>query len=210
VVDRPGTETAAANGGLGHIGVPPIADLDGDTSLAARTCRLHFAAARDALLREHEWNFATAWCVPAAAPEAAIGPLAIRYPLPADCVRVRFVDELTTDEWAVEAASVTDATGATIESMVLVTNAEAPSVCYTRRVETPAMWDPLFYGVFTRRLGALCAPALARDPSVGALKQREADDMLAPAKKVDSREKAPKEISRDTSWIRARRGWQRP
>jgi hypothetical protein len=207
VTERAGTETAAANSALAHIGEPGIAGLDAGTA-AARWCRQEFGNVRDAVLAMHEWNFATAWARPAASPGEALGPLKIRYPLPPDCITVRFVDELGEDDWAVEVASVTDEIGATIETKLLVTNAEAPTVCYTRRVESVANWDPLFLKVFGFYLAARVAPGLGRDASLGRALEEEARAFLPMAKRRDSREKAPQATTRDTSWVRARRGWR--
>ena len=208
MIPRAGTETAAANGALAHIGEPAIADLAADTA-PARNCRLHFGTERDALLREYEWNFATAWITPGAAVAAALGPLSKRYLLPADCLRVRFVDELGADQWAVETAIVTDPTGATVETMVLTTSADAPLVCYTRRVENVALWDALFLTVFELRLAIRVAPVLGRDPATARAKLAEEEPKLEKAKRIDAREKAPKLVSSDTSWLAARRGFFR-
>jgi hypothetical protein len=91
-LDRAGTETAAANLALGHLGQPAIADI-ADSSLRARTMRRFFAAARDSTMREKWWSFAKAHVRPAADPVDSIGSLATRYVLPADCLRVRYLDD---------------------------------------------------------------------------------------------------------------------
>ena len=199
---RAGTETAAANNALGHIGQPAsIADLATDTSAAARACRQYFGSARDEALRLKDWNFAAAWATPAAIAGAAEGPLKTRYVLPADCIKVRSVDGLAADAWAVETTKVDGA-----DQTVLVTNAEAPLVSYTRRVENVALWDPLMLAGFELLLAAKLAPKIARDPSLAGGLEARARDLIDSGAEIDAREAAPKTVSRDTSWIAARRG----
>ncbi len=205
---RADTETAAANGALALIGEPAMADIAADTA-PARNSRLHFGTERDALLREYHWNFATAWVMPGADVAAALGPLTKRYLLPADCLAVRSVDELEEDQWAVESAVATDGAGAAIETMVLVTSIDAPLCCYTRRVETVALWDPLFLKVFQARLAMPLGPVLGRDVASARAILAEEEPKLQRAKRADAREKARKTVNTDTSWLAARRGFLR-
>jgi hypothetical protein len=197
------TELDIANGALAHVGEPPIADFNG-TSAKAVACRQHFAKARDAVLRLAWWNFATAWAYPARDPIDSVGPLAKRFVLPVDCITVRSVDGLTDDQWAVESGKVTLA-GATVEQLVLATNADTPRICYTRRVETVAVWDALFVTTMEFYLGSFIVPQLGRDALLGPSLRKEGDEWLENASGVDAREKATSQISRDTSWVTARR-----
>ncbi|CAM5767174.1 hypothetical protein [Bosea minatitlanensis] len=205
---RAATETEAANGALAEIGEPPIASLD-EPRAAARVCKSRFHDVRDALLREADWNFATAWVVPGMDPTPARGPLKKRYVLPPDCVKVRFVEGLEEDEWALEASSV-DPTSAPILGGILVTNAAAPNVCYTRIIQQPVLWDALFLTVFQKRLGAAAAPRIGRSQAIAGRLNGEAAALLKPAKRRDSQEKARTQLPRETSWLAARRGGRRP
>jgi hypothetical protein len=209
MASRAASEVEAANGALALCGQPPIASLD-EATVAARRCKERFADVRDALLRGYDWNFASAWVVPSLDPVAALGALTKRYPLPAECLRVRGVKDLEQNEWAVEAAAVNPGQDAgTI--MVLTTNAASPRVNYTRRVELPALWDALFLRQFQLRLGAEIAPQLAREGGLGDRLLQRADVELARAQRNDAREGARGEVRRDTSWLAARRhgGWGR-
>lgn len=206
-MQRSQTEVEAASGALALLGQPPIADLTQATA-GARAAASRFADVRDALLRAYDWNFAAAWDRPARDPQSALGPLTNRFPLPDDCLLVRGVDGLETDEWAVEAAAAQ--VGAEAGSrMVLATNADTVLVSYTRRVENPAQWDALFLDVFQLRLAAALAPMIGADPGKGAELANRAEAMLLPAKRRDAREKARAQVSRSTSWLDARRsGWR--
>lgn len=202
---RATTEVQAANGALAHCKHPPIASLT-EKRAAARYCRTRFADVRDALLREYPWNFSTAWVTPSMHPVPARGPLKNRYPLPDDCLGVRFVEGLETDEWAVEASTLDPAEPPLLAGM-LVTNANAPNICYGKRIETVALWDALFLEVFQLKLGAAIAPLLKRSTALAEALDARASAKLRPAKRTDAQEKARTEIPRDTSWLAARRGW---
>lgn len=51
--------TKLANLALSHIGARPLVELDADTTTEAKSCRLHYEGVLHALLRMHQWNFAT-------------------------------------------------------------------------------------------------------------------------------------------------------
>lgn len=194
MLQRDGSETGAANGALAHLGEPPVPDLDARKA-AARACRERFAPVRDALLAEHDWNFAEAWDTPAADPAAPRFPFAYGYPLKGEVLVVREVEGLSTNAWA-----VTDGDDGV---KVLVTDQTAPRVRYTR-VVGPDRWDPLFLEVFELRLAVAVAPKIGRSETAARAKLADAERRLLVAKRIDAQERAPREVSRDTSWLRAR------
>lgn len=193
---RAGTELQAANEALDLVKQPPIGDF-ADGSARARAVARHFGTVRDALLADHDWQFATAWATPAQSGTSP-GPLSRRFPLDADVIKVRLVRGMARDEWAMEAS-------AGGEVKVLVTNAIEPVVCYTRRIEQPALWEPLFTELFLLRLASVLARPLLKSETRSAELAIEAAEKLGRAQKADRREQAPGRVTRTTSWIRARR-----
>lgn len=201
---RDTTEPGVANVALGWLGQPTIASLT-DTSLRARAMNQFFAVTRDAVLRAGWWNFAKRWATPAADPVASKGPLTIRYILPTDCLRVRFVRCIGSTEWGEESAQVGVA-GAQVEAMVLVTNQTAPVVCYTGLVDNVRMWDPDFYDAFALLLAAAAARKLGRSRALAADLREQGEKKIMDAKGVDSKEDADNENERPMSdWLYARR-----
>jgi hypothetical protein len=198
------SETDVANGALAELGEPPIADLAGDEA-AAIAIRAIFAEQRDRVLARHPWNFATAWCTPSADSVASRGPLKKRYPLPDDCLKVRHVEGLGPGEWALEGAQVGE-TDTPAALKVLVCGIDAPSVCYTRRVPQPALWEPEFAAVLEKEIAAKVAPQIARN-SAAKSSELKVDARLAldEAAGSNAREQAGAQITRTTSWITARR-----
>lgn len=212
---RPDSEESVANLALDECKEDEIATLDDDLA-RARVVRRHFAIERDATLARLDWNFAMAWARPAADTVASPGALAIRFPLPPDCIAVREVFSapgvaLLDDEWAVETSRVVLG-GVEVEAKVLVTNCATPLVRYTRRVETVALWDPLFLKAFVKFLAGAIAPKLGKSSAMAQRFTSEAEALLLPiAKKADSKEKAPTKQGRTDqgySWLMARRGFR--
>lgn len=205
---RPDSEETVANLALGKCKEEEIATFDDDTH-RARVARRHFGLVRDALLRRLDWNFASARVAPAADAVAGIGDFSIRYPMPPDCIAVRRVAGLGDDEWAVETGRVTIA-AVEVDATIVVCNVSGVLVHYTRRVELPTLWDPLFMDAFVCLLAAAMAPELGRSLQQAGSFIGQAEDILVPlAKRTDSREKAPSKVGggKLPSWIAARGGW---
>jgi hypothetical protein len=83
-------------------------------------------------------------------------------------------------------------------------------VNYTRRVENVALWDPAFLRQFQLRLAAAIAPLIGREATKQAELDNRAAAELAQVKRRDRRERAPEDVTRDTSWLAARRGGGAP
>jgi hypothetical protein len=212
---RASSEEEFANLALGRCKEDEIATFDDDVN-RARVVRRHFGLVRDALLRRLDWNFASTWTQPAADALAGVGTFVNRYPLPSECIAVRAVFDgsadvvLDDDQWAVEGGRVTLA-GADVEAMILVCNSASALIRFTRRVESPRLWDPLFSQAFICLLAAACAPELGRSMSQANALAGEAESILVPlAKRVDAKEKAPSKVGgeRLPSWIAARAGFR--
>lgn len=201
-----GTEEYAANLALGHIGRGEIA-LMSETGRRARAVRLHFPVARDAMLRRKWWNFATGWCQPAMDTVAGTGVYTKRFPLPADCLLVRYVKDAGDESWQVESGQASVG-GVQVETQILVTNFDAPNVCYTRRIESPRLWDALFLDAFGHELAGRIATILGRSQSTAARHADKAADLVREAAPIDSRESSHQRQRPEPSILGARRGWR--
>ena len=200
-----GTEEYAANLALGHLGQPEIASMN-DKTTRARKIRQFFAVARDDLQRHKPWNFCTAWVTPAADKVASPGHLKIRYVLPEDCLRVRFIKGDNRREWEIESGAAALG-GADVEASILVTNIVVPVICYSRRVTSVRLWDAMFLTSFGYVLAGYCATSLGKSREWG-------DDMIAKGKQttadasaISAKERGGEHIRPETSWVRARRGF---
>lgn len=204
---RAATEAEAASLAVSHLGQPGISDL-ADNSLRARAARQFFAAARDALLREKWWSFAKGWVTPAADSADSLGPLAKRYVMPVDCLRVRYINGVQDEQWDIESGQV-DSAGVQVEAVVLVTNVVAPLVAYTRRVEAPRLWDSVFLLGFSYELASMCALKLGRSSSKRDALHAQAMVTIDSAAQIDSKEQSRQtQGPRLASVLRARTGFR--
>lgn len=110
-----------------------------DNSREAIHCNRHYGPVRDALLRQHPWNFAQKRASIGKLAEAPAFGFANQYQLPADCLHVR--ELFSGDDFM-------------IESGLLLTNAEPAQIIYTRTVTDEADFDPLFVDAFATKLAA--------------------------------------------------------
>lgn len=199
-----GTEEYAANLALGHLGQPEIA-LMSDATTRARKIRQFFPSARRATLRLKPWNFATAWATPARDPVASIGDLKNRFVLPADCVRVRFVKGDNRREWRIESGKAT-VSGVEVEAMIMATDIDDPTVCYTRDIVAVRLWDDLFLKAFALMLAGHCAQALGRSREMAEGLTARAEAAIAGAATIDAKEAGGEKVRPEPSFVRARRG----
>ena len=211
---RPGTETFAANLALGHATVPEIADMSVNTT-AGRAVRLFFGQTRDDILRQKWWSFATGWHSPATDTVESLGPLKKRYALPADYVRIRYliddnddVFDEDDDAWDIENGPADLAAGK-LEQTFLVTNLAAARICYTRRIENVALWDPVFLSGFCLDLGGKLAMKLGRGRSLASSLAAQAKDKIDTAAGIDSKERSRQKAAPTSSWLLARSGFRR-
>jgi hypothetical protein len=205
-LDRAGTETEAANLALGHLGQPAIADIS-DVGLRARTMRRFFAAARDSTMREKWWKFGKTFVRPSADPVKSLGSIKTRYAMPADCLRVCYLDDgrggvftLDQGKWDLEGGAI-DVAGAQIESEFLVTDIGSPTVCYVRRVETVRLWDPVFLMGFSFRLASLSARMLGRSSAKAASLEVQAREEIEKAAQFDAKEATVKRAQPVPSYL---------
>jgi hypothetical protein len=229
---RAQSELEAANLALGTIGEPPIGSFT-DNNARARKINMWFGTVRDAVQRDHDFGFCSAYCIPAMDPTPALGKLKNRFVMPDDCLKVRDVrpykpstapnyggisitdpnviaqlEALNSQpvgdrEWDMEAAAVNPGDPPPA-AMVMVTNIAQPVVNYTRRITIVRLWDALFLEAFVPELGAAVAPAIARDINAADKKKAEAGEMMDDAARTDSREQSPKHVSKETLWVRSR------
>jgi len=147
------SRTEIANLALGHFGQSRITDIS-QNSPAAEAVRDCWNLARDATLRAHHWNFATARAE--LAPLAA-GPLfewSHQFPLPPDYRRLVTVNEV--------AAGTRDCPFVVEGGRILSNEAEC-RVVYVKNVEATELWDADFVAAFSFQLAELTAPRLSND-----------------------------------------------
>jgi hypothetical protein len=182
------SEVKICNLALRKLGARLIESLN-DTSQEAVTCNIFYEQVRDAVLREHPWNFAASRIRLARLAKAPAFGYAHQYQLPADCLHLRQLDT-ADDEFVVEGDKIlTDRVGA--------------SAVYTRKVTNPALFDPSFVMAVAARLAA----EMADDITGSTSKAREMWTLylnaMQSARLADSAEGREDNILNDP-WLEAR------
>jgi hypothetical protein len=183
------------NNALLDLGEEAIVSL-ADNTKAARLCNQRWPAVRDAVLRAHPWNCATAQTRLAAGSEPPAWQYDRRFPLPADCLRVLAVE---VDGAALEAWEVQ-------EGAILCDEDGPLDIAYIRRIEDPRLFDPLLCEALSSRLSATLAYPITASTSLAQSFWSAYAEKLREARGVDAREAAPISAPGPTSWLRAKLG----
>ncbi|HEX2749395.1 MAG TPA: hypothetical protein VHM91_15405 [Verrucomicrobiales bacterium] len=193
------SQTEIANLALGHFGQSRITSF-GQDHPGAEAVRDCWDFARDAVLRAHHWNFATAEAVLTEIASAPLVGWARQFALPADFRRLVSCNGVPAG---------TRDTEFSIRGNVLVTNDAEAKVEYVRNVTACEEWDPDFVLAFSFQLAELIAPRLSLDGGMSArLAQRKQDAGLT-AMVSDATDSRPnvRKAQEGSGYLQARAGW---
>lgn len=175
---------------LKRLGADAIVAFD-EGSSAASLCSVLYQPTVDALLREHQWNFAQIRVALAARTE---GPAwgystAYTYPTKPLCLKINETDP-SDAEYDVE--NTIDDTGA-ITGKVIVTNETQLNIRYTGRIEDVSQWDASFVYAVAASLAVQMAIPLTESPGTKKTCMEEFVQALQHARSVDSQEGSTKQ-----------------
>jgi hypothetical protein len=181
------------NNALSDLGEAAIVSL-ADNTKAARLCSQRWPAVRDAVLRAHPWNCASAQAELAASAAPAGWKYQAAFPLPADCLRVLSVcsDGADVDAWEVQIGAV------------LCDESGPLQVLYIRRIDDPRLFDPLLCETLTARLSATLAYPITASTALAQSFWAHYAETLREARGVDAREASPIAAPAPTSWLAAK------
>jgi len=172
--------TELCNDALGQIGHNFITNID-DTDRPATICKRFYATTRDQVLRQNNWNFARKRQSLTRLATAPLFEWSFQYALPSDCIRPIRIGTTDAVPWKVEGRNI-------------LTDEEAVSLLYIRRVEDPNFWDPLFYDAFSIILAAKLAKAITHDIEFSDGLMVQYAKQLLDAGGVDGQEGIPDEV----------------
>jgi hypothetical protein len=195
--------TDICNLALSRIGHGRIASISEGTK-AADYLSLHYPIARDAMLRDHTWNFSIRRQTLAASATAPNHEWDYKFALPSDCLKVIRTDLDDLGGEIVNAYPYTSVTPYAVEGRFLLTNEDEVSLEYVSQATDTTQFDSLFVDCLAQRLAAELAMPLADNASLAksmwdiyAMKVRE-------ARATDSQEGTPREAVDATGWLMAR------
>lgn len=157
------SDTQIANLALGHLGVgKEIADLT-EKSTEAASCRRFFVQARDEVLRDFPWPFATKIVALALVEEEPNTEWTYSYRYPADCLKIRRI--LSGIRNDTRQSRVPYKIAQDTQGRVLYTDAQDAELEYTLRVTDASRYHPDFISALSFLLATYVAPGLtAGDP----------------------------------------------
>lgn len=169
-------KTDIGNLALQHLGVSkPIANIDTETSLEARSLRSVFDGERDACLRDFPWPFATAYgtlaLVSGSSTSPANGDWVFSYRVPVDCIFARRIVQPGLSGLSGTPGScrrrariplIPFRRGRDNQGGLIYTSQDQAVLEYTVQITNAADFDPLFATALAWRLAITCAPALSR------------------------------------------------
>lgn len=187
------SEIDICNMALSHIGAQSSISDFLEASVEAQQCSLLYAPARDAVLREHAWNFASR--------RAALADLGApppgwryRYSLPADCLVARKIlsENRSTQKIEFEVSNFT----------VLTDQAQAV-LAYTARVTDASKFDPMFVVALSWRLAVDLVPPITGSKTIQQTALSIYKNEIAAARAADAAEGTADSIHK-VDWIQAR------
>ena len=175
-----------ANRAITFLGGEVLTALTDDTK-EGRACNRIYEQTRDALLRDHSWNFSIKRVSIAANSTSPIWEYTNAYDWPSDCLRIIEVD--TLEEWRVEGRQI-------------VTDAAAPLlIAYVHRVTDASLFDTKFIEAYALRLAADIAYDISADESVAVAAENKFRQYMNEAKTVDGQESLS---ASEQDWLDAR------
>jgi hypothetical protein len=179
------SEVQICNIALQMLGANPITSLT-EGSQRASLCNEFYGPARDATLRDHEWNFAQVRVNLVKEVETPAWGFDFQYQLPTSpyCLRVNEPDPIEA-EWTVE--SNADGSG-----RKLLSDTDGIGIRYTARITDVNLYTPLFVMALAANLAAMMALPLTEDSRQMQLMETKYRALLSEAKSMDSQEGSPK------------------
>lgn len=189
-----------ANIALQMIGEPAITSFDENTS-AARLAQVRFPTARDAVLRDHPWNFAKRRQRLAQLADPPAFGWEHQYALPSDWLRTLKVFTQSAFHHQGSAAQLRYQ----IEGRRLLADADEVFLVYIARVTNTEEWDALATEALAARLAAELAVALTDSRQFAAQLRDDYQEKIQRARGVDAKDE-PADVIEANEWLVSRFG----
>lgn len=188
---------------LMHIGTgTSIASLS-EQSAEARICARSYETAKDAVLRDHNWNFATKFLSLADIGTPPEG-WAYRYQYPNDCIKAIAVHQgANANSKNSTLNSFRVITQSDLGSKAIICNLSPATLEYVARVENPEIFDPLFTEALSLRLSSLIAFTLTGKTRLRNDALKLYDEILSSARFADAQEGQSSDLT-EPDWITKR------
>lgn len=184
------SDVQICNVALAMIGEPAILSLTED-SKPGRACNLIYNDIREAVLRDHHWNFAMERVELAQMTSTPSWGYSYQYQLPSDCLKVVRMDPEGND------------IKFRIEGRKLLTDESSVYILYVKDVTDPTQFDPLFREALSNRLAAELAVSITGNLELSDYQRNLYTMKLNAARSVDAQEGTPEGLEADL-WLNSR------
>jgi hypothetical protein len=181
-------EVEICNLALSHLSAARIQSLD-DRTKGAYECKLHYPVMRDAVLRDHQWNFATKREVLALETVTYSG-WAYAYAYPVDCIEARELYDAGQGLRTNQKIPFEVALNSAKNRRLVLTDQDAAELIYTARVTDANMFDPLFVMALSYALASELAISIKGDPKLAELMTQTYRRQVGRAMAKNSNERA--------------------
>lgn len=183
-------EATLANRALARLGADLIRDTAEDTP-AARQVRSVFAATRDELLRDYEFNFAQKY-LELSEDDAYADPKAdwfFAYTIPASPVILKLLEIDGNPDNLFEVIGAGTARRLLCNIITTTGTPNKLAIKYVERIVDPAGWDSLFQDALVLRVASKLAIPLVKRPDLAQALQGEFAAIFTLAKRASSKER---------------------
>lgn len=199
------SKTQIVNVALQRIGFANyLANVDTETSPAARAAQASFEIERDFVLRAFPWPFATKYETLALVDGSSDDPVnndwTFAYRFPADCLRAR---RIVRENGRLDTDPPRFRIGRDSQGRLIYSDEEEAVLEYTVRITDPAEFDANFVSAFAWRLAWMLAPALGRVAEITKTARDNFYIELTTAKS-EALNEGQQESPIDAEWIRGR------
>lgn len=191
------SETSICKQALGRIGALTIDNVETDTSPQAIQCRLHYEQTRDALMRSHNWRFASGRETLTVSGTTPDFEWDFQYPLPTDFMAMKSIFE--------GRFTAINFRNYAIEGNLLLTNETTMEIRYTKKVTDVSEFDPLFVKLFILLLAdVLIGPLAGGDPRIQKKIDDAVDNLMPSVRALDGQETNTAGRAESSTWNDAR------
>lgn len=194
------TDVQICNMALGHLAHTKFIAALNERSLAANLCDLYFEPARDFVLEDFPWPFATAYGTLALVGEDPNDDWDFSYRYPSGCL---FARRLVTSLGRRDPNPPPFRIASDAQGRLIYTNQETAVLEYTKLVTDTNLWPAVFGMALSWYLAGLIAPGLAKDrkQALAALQVYEVIKRQAEAQQLNEQQQT---VEPDSEMIRAR------
>jgi len=153
------------NMALGMLGHTQTVSATDEQSKPARVCSTYYEACRDEMLAMVEWPFATAFQDLALLTSVPTSEWANAFDYPSDCLKARSIVSGRRREHSNDQISFTIASQSSGRKMILC-DEEQPKLCFTRLIEDPESYPPMFVNALAACLAYRIAMPLSSEPKI--------------------------------------------